>query len=158
MRPAGAFRVGAVIQGGPTFTTAHNEFFPVARFREPWVRKRIIAAGVGTPVGNTAIVTADTNAMKTVNASDSLQPATVYAKVLGYGVGNSRCFPVGSPQLMLAERNMDANCNVIDGDERRRVWMGRAKWRGHQLQSDAALRRNGLDLHRDRDALCIFRQ
>jgi hypothetical protein len=105
-----------VIAGGPNFPAAHNEFFPLARFREPWVRKRIIAAGVGTAVGNTAITTADTTAMAQALAAgwltDSLQPIAVYTKVLGYNIGNSTCYPAGSPLLMLAERNTTNACAI----------------------------------------------
>jgi hypothetical protein len=104
------FATGTAVAGGPTFAAAHNEFFPVARFREQWVRARIMHGT--TPVGNTPFVTADTTAMsgQAGYAADSLQPAAVYAKVLGYGVGNSRCFPAGSPQLMLTERNVTVAC------------------------------------------------
>jgi hypothetical protein len=107
------FATGQVVNPGPTFTTAHNEFFPLARFREPWVLHRIRAGT--TPVGATAFTAADSTAFQGTTAgwgNDSLQNKAVYAKVLGYGVGNSRCFPVGSPQLMLAERNVDATCTV----------------------------------------------
>jgi hypothetical protein len=107
---------GTAVAGGPTFASAHNEFFPISRFREPWVRKRIIAAGAGTAVGNTAITAADTLAMEGPTTalwlSDSLQPIAVYTKILGYGIGNTRCFPAGSPLLMLTERNTTAACVV----------------------------------------------
>ena len=107
------FATGTVVAGGPAFTTAHNEFFPLARMREPWVAHRIRAGT--TPVGATAFTAADSTALVSAAAAwtnDSLQPLAVYTKVLGYGVGNTRCFPPGSPQLMLAERNVDATCTV----------------------------------------------
>ena len=104
------YNAGTAVAGGPTFASAHNEFFPVARLREPWVLHRI-RAGV-TVVGNTAITAADSTAMATAPAADSLQPLAVYNKVLSYGVGNSRCFPAGSPLLMLAERNTTAACAI----------------------------------------------
>jgi hypothetical protein len=107
------FAAGQVVNPGPTFTTAHNEFFPLARMREPWVAHRI-RAGV-TVAGATAFTAADSTALVSTAAAwsnDSLQPLAVYTKVLGYGVGNSRCFPPGSPLLMLAERNVDATCTV----------------------------------------------
>jgi hypothetical protein len=106
------FPAGTVVAGGPTFAGAHNEFFPVARFREPWVRKRIIAAGVGTVVGNTAITTADTTAMAALAVADSLQPVGVFTKIFSYGIGNSICYPAGSPLLMLTERNTTAACVI----------------------------------------------
>ena len=107
------FPSGTPVAGGPTIVGAHNEFFPIARFREPWVRQRIIAAGVATPVGATVITSADTIAMAALAVADSLQPVGVYTKILSYGIGNTRCFPAGSPQLMLTERNTDAACNII---------------------------------------------
>jgi hypothetical protein len=114
------FPAGTVVAGGPTFAAAHNEFFPLSRFRELWVRKRIIAAGVGTAVGNTAITggasPSDTAVMGQAAsagwAGDSLQPIAVYNKVLNYGIGNTRCFPAGSPLLMLTERNTTAACVI----------------------------------------------
>jgi hypothetical protein len=108
------FPAGTVVAGGPTFAAAHNEFFPVARFRDPWVRKRVIAAGVGTAVGNTAITSADTGTtgMSAAFAGDSLPPVAVFNKVLSYGIGNSRCFPAGSPLLMLTERNTTSACVI----------------------------------------------
>ncbi len=104
------FPTGTAVAGGPTFAAAHNEFFPLARMREPWVLHRMRFGA--TPVGNTAITAADSTAFMGTAAynGDSLQPLAVYTKALNYGVGNSRCFPVGSPQLMLTERNVDAAC------------------------------------------------
>ena len=107
------FASGTAVAGGPTFTTAHNEFFPLARFREPWVLHRIRAGT--TVVGAAAFTAADSTAFQGTTAgwtNDSLQHQNVYTKVLGYGVGNSRCFPPGSPQLMLAERNVTAACAI----------------------------------------------
>jgi hypothetical protein len=117
------FPAGTVVAGGPTFAAAHNEFFPVSRFRDSWVRKRIIAAGVGTVVGNTAITSADTGTtgMSAPIVGDSLPPLAVFNKVLSYGIGNSRCFPPGSPLLMLAERNTTSGC-VITQTTTAAVW------------------------------------
>jgi hypothetical protein len=117
------FPAGTAVAGGPTFAAAHNEFFPLSRFREPWVRKRIVAAGAGTAVGNTAITTitptpatSDSTIMAQPAAlgwlADSLQPLAAYNKVLSYNIGNTRCFPAGSPLLMLTERNTTNACVV----------------------------------------------
>ena len=105
---------GTVVAGGPTFASAHNEFFPIARFREPWVRKRVIAAGVVTRFGSTVITGPDTIMMgkTTYYKNDSLTSDSAYKRILTYGIGNSVCYPAGSPLLMLAERNTDAACTV----------------------------------------------
>jgi hypothetical protein len=68
-----------------------KEFFPVSRFRESWVLQKVRAAI--SPV----ITNADTTTMKAGTAA-------AYNKILSYGPGFSRCFPVGSPYLMLTER------------------------------------------------------
>jgi len=75
-----------------------KEFFPVSRFREHWVLKRVITST--SPV----IVSADTTAMKAGTAAAA-------AKVLSFATF-SRCFPVGSPYLMLSERYVDNTCTV----------------------------------------------
>ena len=102
--PAGQIPAGT----GPTFTTAHNEFFPIARVHELWVRKRLT---LGTLVTGGAIPLADTTVM-TGGGADSLPTAAVINKVMSYGVGNSRCFPAGSPLLMLTERHVNATCAI----------------------------------------------
>jgi hypothetical protein len=105
------------IVGGPNFASAHNEFFPVASFVQPWVRKRVIAAGVGTAVGNTLITQADTILMRPDSTTaDSLPAVTVFNRVLSYSTGanagNTRCFPPGSPLLLLTERNTTSGCVI----------------------------------------------
>jgi hypothetical protein len=98
--------------GGVTINSVggHNEFFPVARVHEAWVRKRIILGT--TAVGATVITTADTNAMALNMAIDSLPTIAAVNKVMGYGIGNSRCFPPGSPMLMLTERHTTILCAI----------------------------------------------
>ncbi len=76
-----------------------KEFFPVSRFKELWVRTRV--KGSTAPV----ISAADTAAMGTGNAA-------AYNKILSFGPGFSRCFPAGSPYLMLAERLTTSSCGV----------------------------------------------
>jgi hypothetical protein len=70
--------------------SGRKEFFPVARFRENWVRARV--RGSTSPV----ISDADTVTMKGGNAA-------AYNKILSYS-GASRCYPAGSSYLMLTER------------------------------------------------------
>ena len=95
---------------------AHTEFFPVARFREKWVRARLKLAGVTTAVGGTAFSVTDTSSTLAggmgLIGNDSLPTNAAVDSILGRGVGNSRCFPVGSPYLMLTERYVDTNCAV----------------------------------------------
>ncbi|MFI5367353.1 MAG: hypothetical protein ACHQ4J_17215, partial [Candidatus Binatia bacterium] len=100
---------------GVTIATAHNEFFPVSRVHEAWVRKRIILGT--TAVGNTVITMADTLAMAGNTApnkmgADSLPSAGTINRVMSYGIGNSRCFPPGSPMLMLTERHTNSACAI----------------------------------------------
>jgi hypothetical protein len=102
--PAGQLPAGT----GPTFTSAHNEFFPVSRVHEHWVRVRLMQ---GTLVTGGPIASADTTAMQFLG-TDSLPNANVINKVMSYGVGNSRCFPPGSPLLMLAERHTNNACAI----------------------------------------------
>jgi hypothetical protein len=104
------FASGQIPSGtGPTFASAHNEFFPIARVHEHWVRQRLM---LGTLVTGGSLTTADTTAMEALGA-DSLPNAAVVDNVMSHGVGNSRCFPIGSPLLMLTERHVGATC-VID--------------------------------------------
>jgi hypothetical protein len=95
---------------GPTFASAHNEFFPVARIHEGWVRKRITYGTLVT--GGSLTLPGDTTTMEGIGP-DSLPTAAAINKVLSYGIGNSRCFPPGSPLLMLTERHTNSSC-VID--------------------------------------------
>jgi len=74
-----------------------KEFYPVSRFRETWVLKKVRAA-VAPVVSN-----ADTTTMKGGNAA-------AYNKILSYGPGFSRCFPAGSPYLLLTERMTNGSC------------------------------------------------
>ncbi len=94
---------------GPTFASAHNEFFPIARVHEYWVRQRLM---LGTLVTGGSLVATDTTAMEALG-TDSLPTLGVVNNVMSHGVGNSRCFPAGSPLLMLTERHTKAAC-VID--------------------------------------------
>ena len=81
--------------------------FPVTRFREQWVRQRV--RGATAP----AITDADTLAMNAVaGVTPNTSDTTAIKKILGYGSGYSRCFPAGSPYLMLAERYVDATCTL----------------------------------------------
>jgi hypothetical protein len=86
-----------------------REFFPVARFRERWVRAYVLDSSAAP-----ALSSADTAAMGgySVTSGDSIPSNAAVEKVLGYGVGYSRCFPAGSPYLMLAERYVDASCTI----------------------------------------------
>jgi|GEM_PF-843062 len=85
-----------------------KEFFPVARFRESWVKQRVITSTA--PV----ISAADTAIMDNIIAYAAPEEVDTSAvkKILGYGVGYSRCFPSGSPYLMLTERYTTAACAV----------------------------------------------
>lgn len=74
-----------------------NEFFPVARFRESWVPARILALGGVRVVGGTAYTAADT-------VGTGAGTTASIAKIMSFGIGNSRCFPIGSPYLMPTER------------------------------------------------------
>jgi hypothetical protein len=80
-----------------TNAAGRKEFYPAARFRETWVLKKVRAA-VSPVVSNT-----DTTTMKGGNAA-------AYNKILSYGPGFSRCFPAGSPYLMLTERMTNSAC------------------------------------------------
>ncbi len=84
--------------------SGHKEFFPAGRFKEPWVVHRIRASAT-SPV----MTAADSTAVVAGNAA-------AYSKILSYGVGISRCFPPGSPYLMLAERNVMVTTCAISTD------------------------------------------
>jgi hypothetical protein len=91
---------------------AHNEFFPAARFREAWVLQRVMLSTA--PV----ILAADTSTLGH-NYTDALglpeMDSVATKKILSYGVGYSRCFPSGSPYLMLTERyHTAASCTTVD--------------------------------------------
>lgn len=110
------YAAGQVVAGGPNFASAHNEFFPIARIHEAWVRKRIFAGTLVTggtiPAADSLVMAADTTIGSTAArmGADSLPPALAVDKIMSYGVGNSRCFPIGSPLLMLTERHVNATC------------------------------------------------
>jgi len=87
-----------------TTTPSHKEFFPVARFKEPWVVHRIRANG-----NSPGWTSADSTTVVAGNAA-------AYSKIMGAGVGMSRCFPPGSPYLMLAERNVLSGTCAISTD------------------------------------------
>jgi len=94
--------------------SGRREFFPVSRFRETWVLTRIL--------GSTAplITTADTTTMRA--RSGNLPTAGAINKILSYGTGYSRCFPAGSPYLMLAERYVNSSCSAIDSSTASTPW------------------------------------
>jgi hypothetical protein len=77
-----------------------NEFFPVTRFQEAWVRARVLTGQ--RVVGGANYVAADLIGLNDWSTA-AKQKANV-ARILGFGTGNSRCFPPGSPYLMLTER------------------------------------------------------
>ncbi|MBI1809009.1 MAG: hypothetical protein HYR75_03865 [Gemmatimonadetes bacterium] len=81
-----------------------TEFFPAARFREPWVVHRIRSLAT-SPV----MTAADSTTVVAGNAA-------AYSKILSYGVGISRCYAPGSPQLMLTERNVNSTCTAVSTD------------------------------------------
>jgi hypothetical protein len=61
------------------------------------------------------VTDADTLIMSVMSTSTFLPNSldtTAIRKILGYGVGYSRCFPAGSPYLMLGERHVDAACTL----------------------------------------------
>jgi hypothetical protein len=74
-----------------------KEFFPAARFHEPWVLHRLHVSATAPvfawPADSTTMVAGT---------------AAAYNKILGFGPGISRCFPAGSPYLMLTERYVTA--------------------------------------------------
>lgn len=85
-------------QCGASFTIGgRREFFTIDRFRENWVRVRVRGSTSPT-VSNT-----DTTSMRNAdNAAATL--------ILSYPT--ARCYPIGDPHLMLAERMIDASCNL----------------------------------------------
>ncbi len=82
-----------------------KEFFPAARFHEPWVAHRLHLLATAPTFNWTTTAAGDSAIMTGANAA-------AYNKILGFGVGFSRCFPPGSPYLMLAERNVSPTCVV----------------------------------------------
>ncbi|HEY2851016.1 MAG TPA: pilus assembly PilX N-terminal domain-containing protein, partial [Gemmatimonadaceae bacterium] len=114
------YPAGTAVPGGPTFASAHNEFFPIARIHEAWVRARIFAGTLasGAPIKNPAVdsvVMANDTTIGSIAdrmGSDSLPTAKMVGKVMSYGVGSSRCFPIGSPLLMLTERHVTTACAI----------------------------------------------
>ncbi len=87
-----------------------NEFFPVARFQEAWVRTRVLTGK--RVVGGAAYTATDIPASLSDWSSVTKQKANI-ALILGFGTGNSRCFPPGSPYLMLSERYVSGpSCTV----------------------------------------------
>ncbi len=94
---------------GPTFAAAHNEFFPIARMHEAWVRRRLM---LGTLVTGGSLVANDTTAMDSISTVDSLPTKGAIDNAMSHGVGNSRCFPIGSPLLMLTERHTNNACAI----------------------------------------------
>ena len=110
--PAGQIPAGT----GPTFALPHNEFFPIARIHEAWVRRRIflgtLVTGGSIPAADTTIMASDSTISSSRMGNDSLPSDPTINKILGYNVGNSRCFPAGSPLLMLTERHTTSACAI----------------------------------------------
>ncbi|MCC7195194.1 MAG: hypothetical protein IT356_06535 [Gemmatimonadaceae bacterium] len=82
-----------------------REFFPVARFREGWVRNRV-------QLSTAPVVSAGDAWTMSQSTGDSPSAAAV-SKILSYGVGYSRCFPAGSPYLMLTERYVGSGSGCV---------------------------------------------
>jgi hypothetical protein len=88
-----------------------NQFFPVTRFQEAWVRALVLTGK--RVVGGANYVAADLTGLNDWSTA-AKQKANI-ARVLGFGTGNSRCFPPGSPYLMLTERyvtNSAGTCTI----------------------------------------------
>jgi hypothetical protein len=88
--------------------SGRREFFPVSRFRESWVRSRIQTSTA--PVISSADATTMSGSSGGVNA---LPTSAAVNKILSYGVGYSRCYPAGSPYLMLSERHVQTTGDCI---------------------------------------------
>jgi hypothetical protein len=84
--------------------SGRKEFFPVARFREAWVRTYVQSSTA--PI----ISAADAAIMGSSLNSPEEVDTTAVKKILSFGVGYSRCFPAGSPYLMLTERYETSAC------------------------------------------------
>jgi hypothetical protein len=92
--------------------SGRREFFPVARFREAWVQTRVqLSTAPIVSAADATTMAASSVGLATGSVPDTMPTAAAVAKVLSYGVGYSRCFPAGSPFLMLTERYVDAACN-----------------------------------------------
>lgn len=84
-------------QCGAMFTIAgRQEFFPIATMRQAWVRNRIVNSTFPTV---------------TMAQANTFDPSTRAGVVAISSLATARCFPVGSPYLLLTERLVDAvNC------------------------------------------------
>ncbi len=84
-------------QCGAMFTIAgRQEFFPVASMRQGWVKTRIRSSTFPTV---------------TASQANSFDPSSRSGVVAIASLATARCFPVGSPYLLLTERLVDAvNC------------------------------------------------
>jgi hypothetical protein len=87
--------------------SGRKEFFPVNRFRESWVQTRV-------QLSTAPIVSAADAAIMGGTYASTQEVDTVAAKkILSFGYGYSRCFPSGSPYLMLSERYVSgASCGI----------------------------------------------
>jgi hypothetical protein len=88
-----------------------NQFFPVTRFQEAWVRALVLTGK--RVVGGANYVAADLTGLN--DWSTAAKEKVNIARILGFGTGNSRCFPPGSPYLMLTERyvtNSAGTCTI----------------------------------------------
>lgn len=86
-------------QCGAMFTIGgRQEFFPVASFKQAWVKTRIRSSTFPTV---------------TAAQANTYDPATRAGVVLILQLATARCFPAGSPYLLLTERLVDnVNCGV----------------------------------------------
>jgi hypothetical protein len=97
---------GLLVQIGTT-----NQFFPVTRFQEAWVRALVLTGK--RVAGGSNYVAADLTGLNDWSTA-AKQKANI-ARILGFGIGNSRCYPPGSPYLMLSERyvtNAAGTCTI----------------------------------------------
>jgi len=109
-----------------------KEFFPVSRFRELWVQTRVQLS--------TAPVVTLADATTMGGKADQLPTDAAVNKILSYGNGYSRCFPAGSPYLMLAERYVNAAC-AIDSSTASTPW----GWGAAGATCGAAVQYGGRD-------------
>ena len=107
--PAVILRTNSVLLnqcGLLTTIGGRREFFPIGRFRESWVKTRV-------QLSTAPVVTATAaDSMGRYNTTDSMPNNLAVSKILGMGIGYARCFPAGSPYLMLTERYVNASCAI----------------------------------------------
>lgn len=127
---AGAAVLGNIVlqtQCGASFTIGgRKQFFTVNRFREAWVR--IAVKGSTAPL----VTDADTTSMRNGNAA---------AQQLILTYGTARCYPVGDPHLMLAERMIDGTCAITTSAATSPVYL----WGAQALACATTQRYGGQD-------------